>query len=640
MDSASLNRRLQREKEARKQAEQILKQKSEELFYRNKELSDLTHSLEQQVEERTKALEIARDEALAAARAKSEFVANMSHELRTPLNGILGTLRMLEGTQLSESQRRLVRIANESGTHLLEVVNDILDFSKIDAGKMKLEALPVDLEALLRSVLESMNPLAHANGIGIRLAPEPGFPRQVTGDPLRIKQIVWNLVSNAIKFTQQGSVEIGLSQHESRYCIRVKDTGIGMTPEQCRRIFDAFDQADSSITRQFGGTGLGLSICGRLVGMMQGEITVESVEGQGSTFSVLLPLTTSDSLRHCEGEAQKADALFDGQKILLVEDNAINQMIAVHLLEELGLRVVCADNGQQAIDQLEKRPFDCVLMDLQMPVMDGLEATRMVRNSNKTYSNIPIVAMTAHTSDEHRQECQSAGMNDHLSKPIDPTEVVRLLSQYLSDSSSPDSAPTSVSAVSSAPKVLNYGETMNRLGGDESIVSDLLQRFCERHESDGKQLIEQIQTQDWLNAGFTFHSLKGSAANVGAEQLFEWAGELEQATKEQDIVRIQQQLPEFDRLWKDFTAEVDRTLAVMRGRHSDNHPEVMTIEDVEARLEVIAESMDEDLSLVCEQLEQMGRCQLPERFESRVKAMQKAIKDFDIDELARLVDQR
>jgi two-component system sensor histidine kinase/response regulator len=427
-----LEKRCAREKKARLAAEEVLEEKSRELHDKNETLRRFSDDLEMQVAERTIELKEARDEAFAAAAAKSEFLANMSHELRTPMNGVLGMLKILEGTQLNDDQQDLLRIARSSGELLLSVINDVLDFSKIDADKMELENLPFRPERLLEEVVEPMVFTASEKGVSLLYSADENLPPALSGDPTRIKQVITNLVSNAIKFTDDGIVNVTMEIMEEDWLIRVRDTGVGMSQRQLDNIFEAFNQGDSSITRTHGGTGLGLTIINRLADMMGGDIRVTSQVGKGSEFCVRLPVIEADvalveDVTKCDSE----NIYFKNQRVLLVEDNKVNQQIAISLLSDIGLNITVAENGLEALQKLQFNNFDLVLMDLQMPVMGGVEATLKIRALDKDYADIPIIAMTAHAGREHIDECLTAGMNVHTTKPIDLDELVHILTQWL-----------------------------------------------------------------------------------------------------------------------------------------------------------------------------------------------------------------
>ena len=374
-----------------------------------------------------RALARARDDAEAANRAKSAFLANTSHELRTPLNGMIGLARMAASTQASEAQRReyLDQIA-DGAQSLAGIISDILDLSKIEAGKLQVEVAPFDLSALLKTLDHTYQTLATARGLKLGLDVHANLAGAVSGDPLRVRQIVTNFLSNALKFTERGSVRVSARRgNDGAVLIEVADTGPGIAPDALAMLFKPFTQADQSTTRRFGGTGLGLSICRELAQLMGGEVGVDSQPGEGSRFWARLPLAPAQSLA-AAGPAPAAQSLA-GMRVLMVEDNAVNMLIAVAMLQSWGVQVTQAHDGRQAIAAVqdsvtEGRPFHAVLMDVQMPEMSGHEATRALRRLDPG-KDLPIVALTAAALVTERDEALNAGMDDFLTKPIDADKL-------------------------------------------------------------------------------------------------------------------------------------------------------------------------------------------------------------------------
>ncbi len=396
------------------------------------------------------ALAEARDAALESAKLKGVFLANMSHEIRTPLNGLIGMTELLLDTELTSDQREHALVIHSSGEILLGVVNDILDLSKIEAGMLRFEQRRFDLRGLVDDTVTLVAGRARQRGLEIKVSIAPEVPETLRGDPGRLRQVLINLVGNALKFTEVGSVEIAVScQVQDREGIslffEVRDTGIGITPEQQKRLFEAFSQADSSTTRKYGGTGLGLAICKELITRMGGTLGVESQAGQGSTFWFLARFTKDTPASEAEllAEAKSASgsalrlppaAERKELRVLLVEDNVVNQRVALHQLARLGCVVEKVENGEEAVAQFARDRFDVILMDCQMPVMDGYEATRAIRLCEKqrvargeSQPRTRIIALTASVLETDRERCLAAGMDDYLSKPFKRDELEAML---------------------------------------------------------------------------------------------------------------------------------------------------------------------------------------------------------------------
>ncbi len=400
------------------------------------------------MEDVTKLVE-ARIKAESASRAKSEFIANLSHEIRTPMHAIIGLTQLLGEGTLTGDQRESLQMIQASADHLLSTINDILDFSKIEAGKLDLENIQFDLRLAVKSVLGAAAARAEDKGLHFISHVSPDLPHELVGDPVRLRQVILNLLDNAIKFTQQGQIETSLELQETAVDsivlrFSVADTGIGIPEGMLGTVFESFTQVDSSITRRFGGTGLGLAICRRLVENMGGQIWVESEEGKGSRFHftmrfalpklLALPVATGPSCNvHMPGPLTVSSTMAtpQGMHLLLAEDNVVNQRLAIRMLEKRGYRVTVVANGAEVLKALESTCFDVILMDIQMPEMDGLEATRAIRLQERTTgAHLPIIALTAHALRGDRERCVAAGMDDYISKPIKVDELVSALEKW------------------------------------------------------------------------------------------------------------------------------------------------------------------------------------------------------------------
>ena len=516
--------------------------------HRQDELADMAHSLDafrgmmEQLRERTDDLHQAKEASEAATRAKSDFLANMSHEIRTPLTAVLGYTQLALDEPASAQQRdNLVKVEAAART-LLGVINDILDFSKIEAGKLVLEDVSFSLQDVVANLRNIIQMQAAEKRLLFTIDVSPDMPAWLRGDPLRLSQVLLNLANNAVKFTEYGQVRLAIQgnahgQDDYELHCAVSDTGIGMTPQQVERLFQSFSQADTSTTRRFGGSGLGLVICRQLVGLMHGQIHVNSVPGEGSTFRF--------SVRLKRGQAQTAnsgnppaparlslhDKVLDGLYLLLAEDNELLQAFEYQLLTSLGATVVTVADGEKAV-ALALNPahrFDAVLMDIQMPRIDGLEATRRIRSRHGPDS-LPIIAMTAHAMESERQRSLDAGMNDHLSKPINPEALVATLLRWVQPSGRQGAPRMDVTASpAELPQLpgIDLAAALQQLGGKYSLLHKLLLRMRKDYRDAARQIQAELDAGNDAEAMRLAHSLKGVAATLHISQLQKAAAAIE-----------------------------------------------------------------------------------------------------------------
>ena len=463
----------------------------------------------------------AKKAAETANEAKTRFLTNISHELHTPMNAVLGMVDLAIPKQVDPTTADFLRTAKQSADLLLVLLNDLLDCAKIESGKLQLEARPFGLRDALDQITRVLTVRAREKGIGYSCRVSPDVPDGLFGDRVRLQQVLLNLGGNGVKFTQRGEVAVTVSaasQDAAQVNLEfaVRDTGIGITPADLEQLFRPFTQADASMTRRFGGTGVGLSIASSLVGMMGGRIAVESEPGQGSTFhfTIRLPLAKEPiSEREFPSVSLAATSTL---RILVVEDNPANQKLAAFILKERGHMVDIAENGRHGLDMAQRNQYDVIMMDVQMPLMDGLEATKAIRAREDGRCRVPIIAVTAHAMEEDRQRCLAAGMDGYLSKPIDAQEMFTLMERLASRAGPPAPGPSTKPATAAVP-VFDPALALKQCMNSADVLSEMVQCFYDELDTLFPQMKAALQSGDLVEVGRLGHRLKGTIVYLGAE---------------------------------------------------------------------------------------------------------------------------
>lgn len=632
-------------------------------FVREELLARLTAHIERahlnkHLRETIEELEKTKIKTESANKAKSEFISNISHEIKTPLNAIIGLTDLALKSDLTPKLNDYMGKISTASQSLLTIINDILDFSKIEAGKLNIEPVEFQLDNVIQNLAGVINNESTKKGINFIVEIEPNIPQCLVGDHMRLEQIIFNLTDNAVKFTTQGEIILNASiinKNKDGITIKfsVRDTGIGIDPLIVPGLFDAFTQADGATSRKYGGTGLGLAICKRLVNMMGGQIWVESSPGKGSTFYFTAYFKISKNkqdpcVKFCAGHTEIKIPVSDklnnkilqniaGTHILLVEDNLLNQQIVKEMLENAGLRVTIANNGEEAINALETLMFDAVLMDIQMPKMDGYEAIRQIRK-NQCFKDLPVVAMTAHDRKGDKEKCLKAGMNEYLTKPIDQDRLLSTLAKWVKpgiEKSSLIMIPKKAEEEKNEkflPETMpgiNLNAGLKRMGGNEKLYRKILLQFAAEFNDASERMKDIVRKGDIEEGECLAHNIKGVSGNISAGELLSATTKLETAFKQSDSGNFISLLSDFDKslqqvlssigkIGKNDTAQINSSV--------ETQLNIETLSPIFVRLQQLLKKND---FVDDELLESLQKQVSGSQYENKIKTFEKHLDNFD-----------
>lgn len=523
---ARLQKRYQREKAARLQAEDLLEQKSRELFLANQTLKDVVKNLENAINENTRELVNARNKAQEAEQTKSRFIANISHELLTPMNGIQGNLALIKDSNLTDKERTYFQQARHSSDDMLKLIQQIIEYAQLQQFKLKLNPQPFSISSTLDYLTAVYQPLAEQKKCQFNISTR-SLPDILVGDSERIRDIIQSIVDNAVKFTDQGKIELDVHYQLPQLLIELRDTGIGISQDDMELISQAFSKIDESHDRLHGGLGLGLTKARQLIQAMNGNFHISSHLGLGTEIRVEIPLISPLAL---EDPVKNAS-------VLIVEDNPVNQQIVKDLLEQRGFTSDIANNGLEAFSKAEEKIYNIILMDIQMPVMDGLAATRKIRAESRLNQSTPIIAVTAHCTEDDEKSSLEAGMNAHILKPINHYELLLTIHQFTHQDApiSQDSAPTPNQIDLPQIDGIDAASALPRVNNNLQLFKKILLIFLNNNHNAYQELADAIQDNRLDDSIRVSHSLKGSAATIGANTLSKIAATIEQQLRTNNI---------------------------------------------------------------------------------------------------------